>query len=166
MTMKLTGSTQRRTALNSWQRQSHPKHTVLQRIRNITGELEAVQTEIHNELTAAACSDKLSQLFADASAVQALNDCKAELDQLRRILWFYIEQATGKPAAALDTEQQTKRQQHVSELLRVLAPRPAVDAKAKPSVSFFERLDVVIDNYMQEKKPVAPAKTSKPAGSN
>jgi hypothetical protein len=164
MTMKPTGSTQRRTALNSWQRQSNPKHTVLQRIRSITGELEAVQTEIHGELTAAAGGDKLSQLFADTAAVQALNDCKAELDQLRRILWFYIEQATGKPAAGLDQEQQAKRQQHVAELLRVLAPKPAADA-AKPSVSFFERLDVVIDNYMQEKKPVAPVKPPKPAGS-
>jgi hypothetical protein len=163
MTMKPIGST-RRTALSSWQHQSHPKHTVSQRIRNITGALEAVQTELHNELTAAADKDKLSQLFADASTVQALNDCKAELDQLRRILWFYIEQATGKPAIALDHEQQTTRQQHVAELLRVLAPKPAAGAEAKPAVSFFERLDVVIDNYMQEKKPVAPAKSPKATG--
>jgi hypothetical protein len=163
MTMKPIGST-RRTALNSWQHQSHPKHTVLQKIRNITGALEAVQTELHSELTAAAGRDKLSQLFADASAVQALNDCKAELDQLRRILWFYIEEATGKPAAGLDQEQQAMRQQHVMELLRVLAPKPAAGAEAKPAVSFFERLDVVIDNYMQEKKPVAPAKNTKATG--
>jgi len=163
--MKPTGSTQRRTALSSWQRQTHPKHTVLQRIRTITGELEAVQTEIHSELAAAAGSGRLSQLFADASAVQALNDCKAELDQLRRILWFYIEQSTGKPGS-LDHEQQAKRQQHVAELLRVLAPKPVADTPARPSISFFERLDVVIDTYMQEKKPVTPAKTAKPPGSN
>jgi len=162
--MKPTGSTQRRTALSSWQRQSHSKHTVLQRIRTITGELEAVQTEIHRELTAASAGDKLSQIFADAAAVKALNDCKVELDQLRRILWFYIEQATGKPAAGLDEEQQAKRQQHVAELLRVLAPKPAAETDAKPSVSFFERLDVVIDNYMQQKKPVVPAKPSKSPG--
>jgi hypothetical protein len=165
MTMKPTGSTHRRNILNSWQHQPQVKHSVLQRIRTITGELEAVQTEIHTELTATAGSDKLSQLFGDAAAVQALNDCKAELDQLRRILWFYIEQAVGKPAVALDPEQQAMRQQQVTELLRILAPQPsAAMPDAKPSVSFFERLDVVIDTYMQEKKPVAPAKSAKPPG--
>ena len=162
--MKPTGSTQRRTALSSWQRQSLSKNTVLQRIRTITRELEAVQTEIHRELTTASSAEKLSQLFADAAAAQTLDACKAELDQLRRILWFYVEQAPGTPAAGLDQEQQVRRQQNVADLLRVLAPKPTADAEVTRSVSFFERLDVVIDNYMQQKKPVVPAKPAKPAG--
>ena len=33
--------------------------------------------------------------------------------------------------------------------------------ESQPSVSFFERLDVVIDTYMQEKKPVAQITTAK-----
>ncbi len=94
--------------------------------------------------------------------VQVLNDFKAELDQLRRILWFYIEQASVPSSAAMNTEQQDKRLQRVNELLRALSPPATTSAIARqntqPSVSFFERLDVVIDTYMQEKKPVAPAK--------
>lgn len=163
--MKPTGNTHRRSALNSWHRQPQVKDAVLHRIRNITGELEAIQTEMHSELTETPSGDKLAKLFEDTSAVRVLNDFKAELDQLRRILWFYIEQAAGKPAAGLDQEQQAKRLQRVNELLRTLSPRPSTSgAESKPAASFFERLDVVIDTYMQEKKPVAQVKTTKPPG--
>jgi hypothetical protein len=64
-----------------------------------------------------------------------------------------------------DIEQQNKRLERVNELLRTLAPPPATSPIAgeaiKPSASFFERLDVVMDTYMQEKKPVAQAKAAK-----
>jgi hypothetical protein len=165
ITMKPTGNIQGRSAFNSWQRQPQVKNAVLHRIRSITGELEAIQTEMHSELTETPGGDKLTKLFEDTSAVQVLNDFKAELDQLRRILWFYIEEAAGKTVARLDQEQQAKRLQRVNELLRALSPQPAAGAtQVKPSASFFERLDVVIDNYMQEKKPVAQVKTAKLPG--
>lgn len=164
--MKPTGNTHRRTALNSWQHQPQVKNTVLHRIQHVTRELEVIQAEMHSELTETAGGDNFAKLFEDTAAVQALNDCKAELDQLRRILWFYIEQATGKPVASMDEEQQAKRLQRVNELLRALAPQPFPSAltESKPAASFFERLDVVIDTYMQEKKPVAQVKTVKAAG--
>ena len=164
--MKPTGNPHRRSALNSWQRQPQVKNAVLHRIRNVTGELEAIQTEMHSELTETASGNRLAKFFEDANAVQVLNDFKAELDQLRRILWFYIEEAARKPVAGLDQEQQAKRLQRVNELLRALSPQPsATGATAdKPPASFFERLDVVIDTYMQEKKPVAQVKTAKALG--
>ena len=120
---------------------------------------------MHGELNEPATENWLARFFEDENAVQSLNDFKAELDQLRRILWFYLEQASAQPAAVMNGEQQDKRMQRVNELLRALAPPPAASALAgqtvQPSVSFFERLDVVIDTYMQEKKPVAQAKAAK-----
>jgi hypothetical protein len=64
----------------------------------------------------------------------------------------------------MDNEQQDQRLQRVNELLRALTPptKSAIaEETAQPSISFFERLDVVIDTYMQEKKPVAQAKAAK-----
>ena len=117
---------------------------------------------MHGELNEPASGSKLARFFEDENAVQLLNDFKAELDQLRRILWFYIEHASAQPSTAMDNEQQQdQRLQRVNELLRALTP-PAKSAIAgetlQPSISFFERLDVVMDTYMQEKKPVAQAK--------
>ncbi len=158
--MKPASNIHRLPATDSWQRQPQVKNTLLHRIKSITGEIHSIQAEMHGQLNEPASGSSLARFFDDENAVQALNDFKAELDQLRRILWFYIEQACAQPVA-LNGEQQDKRTQRVNELLRALAPPPAAPALAgqtiQPSISFFERLDVVIDTYMQEKKPVAPA---------
>lgn len=162
--MKPASNIHRLPVTDSWQRQPQVKTTLLHRIKNMSGEIHSIQAEMHAQLNEPASGSRLARFFDDESAVQALNDFKAELDQLRRILWFYIEQASAQ-SVAMNGEQQDKRTQHVNELLRALAPPPAVPALAgqtvQPSVSFFERLDVVIDTYMQEKKPVAQAKAAK-----
>jgi len=162
--MKPTGNIHHLPATDSWQRQPQVKNALVHRIKRVTGEIHSIQAEMHVELNEPASENKLARFFEDENAVQSLNDFKAELDQLRRILWFYLEQASAQPAAAMNGEQQDKRTQRVNELLRALAPQPAVSALAgqvQPSVSFFERLDVVMDTYLQEKKPVAQAKAAK-----
>ncbi len=161
--MKPASNLHRLPATDSWQRQPQVKNALMQRIKSITSEIHSIQAEMHGQLNEPASG--LAKFFDDENAVQALNDFKAELDQLRRILWFYIEQASAQPAAAINKEQQDKRLQRVNELLRALAPpaeKPALaEQSIQPSISFFERLDVVIDTYMQEKKPVAQAKAAK-----
>lgn len=162
--MKPTGNIHRLPATDSWQRQPQVKNALVHRIKNITGEIHSIQAEMHGELNEPASENKLARFFEDENAVQSLNDFKAELDQLRRILWFYLEQASAQPSATTNIEQQDTRLQRVNELLRALAPaaKSAMPGDTvQPSVSFFERLDVVIDTYMQEKKPVAQAKAAK-----
>ncbi|MGB9123219.1 MAG: hypothetical protein WCE73_21570 [Candidatus Angelobacter sp.] len=159
--MKPTGNIHRLPATESWQRQPQIKNALVHRIKNITGEIHSIQAEMHGELNEPANENKLPRFFEDENAVQLLNDFKAELDQLRRILWFYIEQASAQPSATMSNEQRDTRLQRVNELLRALAPaeKPAIAGEMiQPSVSFFERLDVVIDTYMQEKKPVVQVK--------
>jgi hypothetical protein len=163
--MKPTANLHRLPVIDSWQRQPQMKNALLQRIRTITSEIHSIQAEMHGELTEPASSNKLASFFDDGNAVQLLNDFKAELDQLRRILWFYIEHASAQETAT-DADQQVTRLQRVNELLLNLSPRPAAAAATgeaiKPAVSFFERLDLVMDTYMQkEKKPVAHSKAAK-----
>ncbi len=158
MTIKPTGNAHRLPEIDSWRRQPQIKNALLHQIKNTTREIHGIQQEMHGKLTESSAGNSLPKFFEDEAAVQVLNDFKAELDQLRRILWFYIEAATGNPAA--DKAQHDQRLQRVNELLRTLAPKASGVASAdenKRSISFFERLDVVIDTYMQEKKPVAPA---------
>jgi hypothetical protein len=162
--MKPTGNIHRLPAIDSWQRQPQVKNALLHRIRNITSEIHSIQAEMHSELTEAASGHKLAGFLEDGNTVQLLNDFKAELDQLRRILWFYIEQASTRSTAAPDGDQHDNRLQRVNELLRALAPQHATSTTGEainPSISFFDRLDVVMDTYMQEKKPVAQAKAAK-----
>lgn len=163
--MKPIGKIHQLPAIDSWQRQPQTKNALLHRVQKVTSEIHSIQAEMHGELSEPASGNRLAGFFEDGAAVQILNDFKAELDQLRRILWFYIEQASSQSSATPDSEQQSKRLQRVNELLRALAPRPSTSAASgetnKPSISFFERLDLVMDTYMQEKKPVAHAKAAK-----
>jgi len=161
MTIKPTGNVYRLPEIDSWKRQPQVKNALLHQIKNTTHEIHAIQKEMHSKLAESGTGNSLPKFFEYESAVQVLSDFKAELDQLRRILWFYIEEATGNLAAAADHAQHDHQQlQRVNELLRALAPKACGTAPAdepKRSISFFERLDVVIDTYMQEKKPVVPA---------
>jgi len=157
--MKPTGNVHRLPEIDSWRRQPQVKNALLHQIKNTTHAIHTIQKGMHGKLAEPNTANRLPKIFEDEAALQVLNDFKAELDQLRRILWFYIEQATGNFAAGADPNQHDERLQRVNELLRTLANAPAEAAgeQNQRSISFFERLDVVIDTYMQEKKPVAAA---------
>jgi len=74
-----------------------------------------------------------------------------------------VEETAGQSEAGVGQEQQESRMQRVNELMRTLAPKPTLtpELQAKRPVSFFEKLDVVMDTYMQGKKPVVRAKAAK-----
>ena len=154
--MKSTVTIRQRSPLTLWQQQSQVKHGVLHRIKDITAELESLQAAMHGALNEPGEAYK-NPFYEDADAVRVLNHFKAELDQLRRILWFYIEEATGKSGPDLDQEEKNRRLQRVTELLGALAPKPAVSLQAPSQEpgSFFERLNKVIDVHMGDKTPIA-----------
>jgi hypothetical protein len=148
--------------LAAW-RQPKTKDAILDRIETITRELEAIQAEMNSQLTGP--TFKRNSIFCeDRRALQVLGRFKAELDHSRRVLWFHIEQAAQEPAGRIDTGQ-ARRLERVTGLLSALSPQPGIAMSGgEQSGSFFERLNVVIDTYMQEKKPVAAeTKAASPA---
>ena len=183
--MKSSAGTHRRTPINAWHGRPNTKGVVLRRIQAITRELESLQAEMHSELGEPA-HGKASKFFEDTTSIEALNLFKAELDQLRRILWFYTEEAERNSGAGAEQKLESPRLENVSPLraisrktsdqqtgngpgsiskpgnLQVGGVKPGTLKASYPkaghaveSVSFFDRLDNVIDAYMQEKKPVS-----------
>jgi hypothetical protein len=161
--MKSTATTKGSSPLASWQQQPQAKHGVLHLMKGITAELESLQAVMHGYLTNAEGEYKKGLFFEDADAMQVLNNFKAELDQLRRILWFYVEETTVNPDLDLDQEQKNRRLQRITELLGALAPQPVVSAQGTghDSGSFFERLNHVIDVHMRDKTPITQSSLSK-----
>jgi hypothetical protein len=84
----------------AWRHKPKTKASVLEKIRTITRELEAIQGEMHSQLTLSVPQGR--RFLEDGTAVQVLSQFKAELDQLRRILWFYIEEAARQAPAVID----------------------------------------------------------------
>jgi len=54
-----------------------------------------------------------------------------------------------------------RRRSRARQIIDAATPGGAAADENQRSISFFERLDVVIDTYMQEKKPVAQVKAAK-----
>ena len=156
--MKPSSATHPLIPVAAWQHKPKTKDAVLERIKTITRELEAIQAEMHGQLTESA-DNKISRFFEDSTAVQVLSHFKAELDQLRRILWFYIEAAAQETPTGMDQEQ-ARRLERVTGLLRALSPQPNIAPVGEPPL----RLEQIktVDNYMQEKKPVAAESKAAP----
>ncbi|HLW53580.1 MAG TPA: hypothetical protein VKW06_12125 [Candidatus Angelobacter sp.] len=124
-----------------------PEH-VLERIKTITGELGALKAEIYGQITDPAELLDRRTLLEQAGAAGVLMDFKNALDHLRSILWFC---ESGNLAPAGDNSGRERELARATELLKALLPPET--ASQKQSGSFFERLDRVIDNYMQEGAP-------------
>ena len=172
--MRSTGSTQRRTQVNAWLRRPNTQSAVLKKIQTITKELETLQAEMHGEL-ADPGRGKTGRLFEDNATMETVNRFKVELDQLRRILWFYTEEAVRKTGSVTEQEKQSRQPEEVGTFVRAISPKTRAfqpdnlqttnlktshpktgnPAYTVESVSFFDRLDNVIDTYMQGKKPVS-----------
>jgi len=132
---------------------------ILSRIKTITGELEALQAEIHHQLNHHQLNqDQLNHHQVNQGSRQfrpdtgdnsrarlfVLGEFKVTLDRLRHALWFYLEQVTCQPASA------KQQPQEPAPLRRDLhPPSTPMDVPGTRSGSFFDRLDVVIDNYMK-----------------
>jgi hypothetical protein len=140
------------TLVTTWPRKPNTRAAAVQRIQAITQELEKIQAE----LTGPAAGQPGS-FFEDAEAVPALNSLKAELDQLRRILWFYLEEAVKKPAASSDVRS-SHRLEQVTPAQRKLAFQSSAHSGAAEPAWFFDRLDLVIESYMQKKPAAAETK--------
>jgi hypothetical protein len=145
-----SGSLNRPSLVTAWPRKPNTRAAILQRIQVLTKELESLQAEMHTQLTGPVAGQS-SSFFDDPEAVQVLNGLKAELDQFRRILWFYAEEAAKKPASGSVLQSKTKQ----SEAQPRLPLQNSGTTGAAQPAWYFDRLELVIESYIQ-KKPAAP----------
>jgi hypothetical protein len=123
---------------------------VLDSIKNITGELEDLQAEIYSRMGGPIEMLESFSRRERESAERALSDFKLALDQLRYVLWLSREpRATELPEKEVTA--QTELRAPRSEVR--LAPPEEPSAEAPTSASFFDRLDVVIEAYMNKSTP-------------
>jgi hypothetical protein len=124
-------------------RTAAPVDSVRHKIRSLTTQLEQFQLEICAELSVAEASPNGARLRN--AAAEDLAELRASLDQLRRVLWFYLEEnVTREPVERLTA--QASRQGHID-----------------PPPSFFDRLNLVIEGYMQTRSGFEVLKRKSPA---
>jgi hypothetical protein len=142
-------------------RGSHAAGRVLESIRNITQELEDLQAEIYGRMGGPA---ELLQGFSMRerdTAERSLSDFRLALDQLRYVLWLSSEPSTGKT----DSPANVPESGRLTEVRVTPAPRrdsASLPSDSPTSASFFDRLDVVIEAYMNNNIPAHSSARKRP----
>lgn len=136
----------------AWQSAEKPQ-TILNRVKQLTQELQGIQLELYAELSEADGSPRKDSILMLSPAAADLSAFKAAADQLRRVLWFYLEDVSQACGGDIEELPDTikAREPHTST-----AEPPSESLKAG---SFFERLNLVIDGYMQDRGIPGPGTT-------
>jgi hypothetical protein len=131
--------------------QSDPADRMLQRVRMVTNELQAIQNEMCAHLAASDGTPRKNAFTPDSAAATDLNVFKTVVDQMRRMLWFY----TGSTGPFVPTARDlTETVAAGKEKLQLQS-----DESERESGSFFERLNVVIDGYIQTNAAASSRRT-------
>jgi len=133
-----------------WQPRDKTEH-ILHQVRKITRDLHAVQHDLYRELAEEDGTRRKHSAFAASSAAGDLIALKVAADQLRRTLWFYLE--------ALSTTQKSDPAQsaEIPARERMIEHRESAASAIDPTVgaagsgSFFDRLNLVIDGYLNDR---------------
>src|SRR5262245_48598510 len=101
---------------------------MLQRIKVITEELQAIHAEISNQLGSNPTREEKSSIFDEADAMDFLVDFKGAIDEVRSALWSYIEEVSKRPAENLGAK--TTHLLRATEMLRALSQHQQVSKSA------------------------------------
>jgi hypothetical protein len=139
-----------RTKLPAESGRLSPAEHILERIQTLTAELQAVQTEIDAQVSDPAEMLARRMFIQHQGSAQVLEHFRTALDQIRGVLWLCAQEA-----ADFADPQRRHQLARAGGLLRTLSANARADAASsrhqpREAVSFFDRLDRVIDNYMQE----------------
>jgi hypothetical protein len=125
-----------------------PATKVREKIKNLTQELQAVQEELCVELAMPDGTPRRSFLCTDPNSAGDLGLLRDTVDQFRRVLWFYVDQA----AAATDAGERKPPQSEWHEKrtpARALTPQARFGDGVAHPLSFIDRLDLVIEGYVK-----------------
>ena len=137
-----------------WQT-SLPASNVLDRIRDLTLDLQAIQHELCRELALPDGTPKNSSMSSVLRSADDLGILRTAVDQFRRVLWYYVDhpgQTLNVDAGKLPPAEQL---QPVTATPPASKPQARLETKSQPPVSFFDRLELVIEGYLKPSGPLA-----------
>jgi len=92
---------------------------IMLRIQRVTADLKAIEAEL-NRLLVTKTSDRAFSEVLDSFDPEAVKGLKAAVDNMRQLLWTYIEALSGEHASDPQLVIHTLRLERATEMLRVL----------------------------------------------
>jgi hypothetical protein len=131
----------------AWRQPTEKADRIATEVKKIIRELHELQSELYRELAEEDGSRRRQSALSTAPACDDLIELKNAADQLRRFLWFYLED----PSHASDSPQMNAAAVTDEPLVLQDSFTQTGTLAEAASSSFFERLNLVIDGYMQHR---------------
>ena len=131
------------------------------RIHRVIEDLHAVQGIMNAAARPEAPAPERDAVMEELINMRVLDEFKAAVDNMRHLLWSYIEASNTKSAHGVSQTLQHVRMQRVTEMLRILQPNVEESKiSASPaSKSFFEVIQKIANSA--ERNSSAPTGQSK-----
>jgi hypothetical protein len=128
---------------------------IMLRIQRVTDDLKTVEGEL-NHLLLTKANDRAFSEMLDSFDLETVRGLKAAVDNMRQLLWSYIEALTGENTSDPQLAIHTLRLERATEMLRVLeAPLGSEEmaelARTPQGHSFFSEVgriaSLTVDRY-------------------
>jgi hypothetical protein len=143
-----------------WQSSDKAEY-LLEQVRKLTRELHALQSELFHELAQSNGALRKRSDTAGYDTAGDLNQLKAAADEIRRVLWLCLENASEADRPQTSTGGRGDVAEKVYQagrwLMRQTEPAPV---GMEPG-SFFERLNLAIEGHMQNRGITSGDKNTK-----
>lgn len=151
---------QSRSNVARWQKPFENTESLLSQVRKLTHELQLLKTELDCDWVEAEGTVRHLSNVAGSTAASDFNSFKAAADEMTRVLASLLQRLPENSKREAVLENRESRQGPRYEQLFVSRIEP--HTTSTPSGSFFERLHLVIDGYMQNRGIAPGDKLRKP----
>src|SRR6185312_5963652 len=137
-------------SISSWQRRDKTE-LILRQVRSVTREIHAVQNDLYREL---AEEDGTRRNYSRGIASVAAGDLlalKVAADHLRRTLWFYLDALSATEESTPVQNAEIPARETMIEQCESAASATDSPLETAGSGSFFDRLNLVIDGYLNDR---------------
>jgi hypothetical protein len=119
---------------------------LLQELQTLTETMTVIRREVGNHVLPGEAQTDTNPLSTVAHSAEIVNQCKTAVDDLRHILWLYLEAGTSPQISGVDSRKRLLFR--ATEILCALSSRPPLlgsDGAASPS-SLIERMLLLVEN--------------------
>jgi hypothetical protein len=128
-------------------------HNDIGALVNHLKELTAELTEVHNELywLAMQTQDAAGRQTPAELNVSLLSELKGAVDNMRLLLWKYLETASELDPERVQEGLETQRLRRVTEFLQLLRERLGHTPSSDGPVSFIERISAAVKERLKDR---------------
>ncbi len=124
--------------------------SISERIRRVTDDLQAIQDKLAAASRRDLTAPQQTELIDDLLNFELIREFKNAVDNMRHVLWGYIEAASRNGEGDVDLSVQNIRMQRTTEMLRVLAEQNDMSVPMPRARTFFEEVQEIAQTAIRK----------------